>query len=1315
MEGILLQYKNKRVLLTVCSVFILVMLSLPVIPYSTAVSLSQEPSVDDTRVREIKVNIPSRGGDVESWGGRIESVAVQPGSLPGFEHVFAASTSGGLFKSEDGGRTWRHVDSLPAIFMKDVDYLPWNPEVVIATARRDSQIIRVDGYTTSGGGIWVSRDGGETWEKPVTSIPSAAIGSPIYGCMDEVSAYGIAFDTVLMQTAEGVTERRFIYVGTDCGLAISEDDGQTWRFKYSIPGALIPRTVLSVNSPGPGIVDLCLAGAPGFRRYDVLNDRWLINRDTFPPLVACTGIHALASSPAESNVIFAAVVSGNTNRSFGVSACRDGAAVMESNDGGNSWNLLFLTCGVNRAPFVSTTPRFTWGLNSFSIYFGNGGARGLVRLSNCSVGGTGLRCSNNQANWGDANGNYALEDSEVASSPSDNGWLPHQHADNNDIAWIMRSDGPPCPVFLANDGGVERSDDCGFSWRNVGNSKRGLNALQLYGVWGRIQRDHTDLYIGTQDNGVWHASLTYDVEELERSPWIKGAGAEGGFNALPRLGAEDDYIVYEYLAESQVSRASLHFDNFEAWNNPRGPFTRPGGGRFTVSYSFGFPYYLSPNTYLQSVGKGFFITSDNSRTWSWAGNASYVYDSRQFKIVGSPSDPIIYVHTPSLTQIAMLTNILPADGSLSESFINIPTRTSLAVYPRQWKWEVQFQVNPNNPSFWIIATNRTDHPVYITRDGGASWEAVDSIKRALTWEDTRVVNYKLGRILHPQVSAIAFHPSSLDIIFVGTEASGVLVSLDGGRTWGRIPGSEKITVVSGFFFDRDGRIFVSSWGRGLWVIEGIEPLEQPMPEPDIYEPNDTFDDATLIDPASMRHLHLLPTDAVDNENWIGEVRRPEMWLRIIKANLHSPTDVDYYKIILPDPMEPQDAHGGLPECASIERDHEFDGLRMDGWLELEGEFDANLRLNFVSGVPTSREDIKLFNGDTGEEISPEVLRCPRTNGLRSIVIAVGWRDFSMLPRLSYPNYTLSIKYMVDVTWRGEIPDWIEERREAGRVGSLTCSVVGEATVPGGLGEQPIFKFPNCKLASEFNLFHPPLRALKPDCRADGPGCPMYYPFNWQTKFPLDMTFTSSSDMRFVLLNSEEKIVTEAIPVGIKSEGTLSLRYRQDAAAPEEGKVYVKRMYVPELEPGLYILMVEGTEGVAKVYFVPPPEPEDRDGDGITDYFEDYPTTVTGAKVETTVTETVKVGGETTVTETTKIVVTETIAEKATTVTATKTVTTAAGEKNLSESIKETIENPTRIFDVFQEVIRNGDYLLILIITAFISLLFGVAVAYSRRK
>src|SRR5215211_275690 len=116
-------------------------------------------------VEEFPPVLPAKFGDMPLDGGRVQSIAVHPLTPDVF---LVANQFGGLWKSEDGSISWRHV--LSAVSAMDVAFDPDGVHA-LATLARDTGVV-------NGGGIWRSADQGLTWAKPKGADPPASVRVP---------------------------------------------------------------------------------------------------------------------------------------------------------------------------------------------------------------------------------------------------------------------------------------------------------------------------------------------------------------------------------------------------------------------------------------------------------------------------------------------------------------------------------------------------------------------------------------------------------------------------------------------------------------------------------------------------------------------------------------------------------------------------------------------------------------------------------------------------------------------------------------------------------------------------------------------------------------------------------------------------------------------------------------------------------------------------------------------------------------------------------------------------------------------------------
>ena len=393
-------------------------------------------------------------------GGRVNSLATVPHSTSIF---YAATELGGLYKTIDGGITWFRLNGHLPVRMMDVKVDPVTTQLVYATSLDDGRVNSLAGLNRMTG-INISRDGGTTWTRATALIPAG------YNCdaamQSQPQAYGIGIRPDASQ---------HVYIGTNCGLAISTDAGVNWTLLNPNP-AIPPTDVWSVivQAGGPtnqGIVDVCD------------NNGHFRSTDGGATWRGGTGLPgtlgnqcSLAVSPDEPDVLFVVMV----------------GSLFESDDGGATWLPFDSFLTFSRPEFFRTNQRSNiGGLNRFDLWFGG---VGLWRAS-CTtppppLSGVLRRCPQ-PSSWTDS-----LEG--------------HSHVDMGDIVFDPTVDpavGDACPMLLGNDGGVYRNIDLGQNcqtpqWQQPNVSPHALVLWNMAGV-PQPGTEAEDLYFATQDDGLW--------------------------------------------------------------------------------------------------------------------------------------------------------------------------------------------------------------------------------------------------------------------------------------------------------------------------------------------------------------------------------------------------------------------------------------------------------------------------------------------------------------------------------------------------------------------------------------------------------------------------------------------------------------------------------------------------------------------------------------------------------------------------------------------------------------------------------------------
>jgi len=186
--------------------------------------------------------------------GQIGSVRIHPTNpdvvwVSAQGDIFKPNAERGVFKTTDGGQTWRKVlflsDSVGAM---DLELQPGNPNVVYAWM---SRLERKPWTIISGsndGGFYKSTDGGERFTKITTGLPSQLIGKA-----------NLAVTAARPERVYALVEAK-----PGGGLYRSDDAGKSWTLINS-QGALIQRPFYYVAlGADPTNADVVYAGAEGF-------------------------------------------------------------------------------------------------------------------------------------------------------------------------------------------------------------------------------------------------------------------------------------------------------------------------------------------------------------------------------------------------------------------------------------------------------------------------------------------------------------------------------------------------------------------------------------------------------------------------------------------------------------------------------------------------------------------------------------------------------------------------------------------------------------------------------------------------------------------------------------------------------------------------------------------------------------------------------------------------------------------------------------------------------------------------------------------
>ena len=189
--------------------------------------------------------------------GQIGAVHIHPTNpnivwVAAIGNAFKANAERGVFKTTDGGKTWKKTlfvsDSIGAT---DLELNPANPDIVYAwmwRGERKPWTIISGAHNSSGVGFYKSTDGGEHFTKLSTGLPTELVGKANMA----VSAASPNRVYALVEAKPGG------------GLYRSDDAGQSWKLMSS-NGQLITRPFYYVTlAADPTNADVLYGGAEGF-------------------------------------------------------------------------------------------------------------------------------------------------------------------------------------------------------------------------------------------------------------------------------------------------------------------------------------------------------------------------------------------------------------------------------------------------------------------------------------------------------------------------------------------------------------------------------------------------------------------------------------------------------------------------------------------------------------------------------------------------------------------------------------------------------------------------------------------------------------------------------------------------------------------------------------------------------------------------------------------------------------------------------------------------------------------------------------------
>ena len=733
------------------------------VPPAIATSASAQTRSDSSLAADALGGLRWRSIGPAIMGGRTVDIAGIPGDP---STVYMATASGGLFKTNNNGTTWRSVfESGGTLSLGAVAVAPSDPNVVyIGTGENNPR-----NSASIGNGVYRSDDAGETWrhlglentEKTgrirvhptdPDTVYVAALGHE-WGANEERGVY--------RSRDGGASWDRVLFVNADTGAADLAMDPGNPRILYA--GMYdFRRQPWSFRSGGPG---------SGLYRSSDGGDSWTRLTDDALGNGLPTGVLGrigVAVAPSDASVVYAIIEA-------------ERGVMWRSDDRGRSWRMVTEDKTVHSRPF----------------YFSD------IRVD-----------PQNE------NRVYLLEGRLQVTEDAGATWRPTAqtvHGDHQSL-WIDPQD--PRRLINGNDGGWAFSYDRGATWEFVNSIPIG----QFYQISADM-RDPYDVCGGLQDNHVWCGpSNSLTTLGILNGHWERiHPGGDGYYVQADPDNPDLVYTNSHYGNIVTFDRSNGHTRAIHPYPvNLRGA----AAGEHPFRFNWNSPIQMSPHD-SQTIYFGsnvLFGTRDGGQSWAELSPDLSTNDPEKIQTSGGPITPdntsaeyhstIITIAESPLTPGVIWTGIddgnvqITRDGG--SSWTNVAG--NITGLP-QAAWISRVEASHHQPGTAYISVDQhrlDDRTPYVfkTADYGRTWTSIAG--------DLPPKHY---------VHVVREDPRNPELLYVGTEL-GIFASFSGGGEWTSLRRNlPPVAVRDMLIHPRDNDLIIGTHGRSAWILDDLTPLQ----------------------------------------------------------------------------------------------------------------------------------------------------------------------------------------------------------------------------------------------------------------------------------------------------------------------------------------------------------------------------------------------------------------------------------------------------------------------------------------------------------
>ena len=692
-------------------------------------------------------------------------------------------------------------------------------------------------FGATGGGVWKTEDGGQSYENISDGYFGGSIGSVAVSKSD---------NNVIYVGGGEVTLRGNVSSGY--GIWKSVDAGKTWNFSGLPKSRHVPRIVIDPNNHN--IVYAAVLG----NIYKPTSDRGVYkSKDggkTWEKVLFSnnhSGVVELVMDPSNSRTLYAAT--WRVNRTpYSLNSGGEGSALWKSVDQGENWTKISInegfaegTLGIIGVTVSPVNTQRVWAIvenqEKGGIYRSEDGGSTWSHINDSrELRQRAWYYSKIYADTKDEDIVYVMNVSYHKSKDGGKTFKSNNapHGDHHDL-WIAPEDNQR--MIIADDGGAQISFNGGETWTTYHNQP----TAQFY----RVTTDNSfpfRIYVAQQDNSTLRVNYRSSGGGISEDDWEPTAGGESAHLAIDPL---DNDIVYGGSYGGYLTRVN-HKTNSERGINvwPDNPM---GYGAEGMKYRFqwNFPIHFSKHDpkKLYTFSNHVHVSEDEGQSWEIISPDLTRNDPKKLKSSGGPI-------TQDNTGVEYYCTIFAAnESSIKEGLMWVGSDDGLIHLKKDGgnNWE---NVTPSNMPKWLMINSIEPSPfdpavcyvagtlyktgdfkpyLYKTSDYGKTWSLITN----------GIKSEHFTRVLRAD-------PEKKGILYAGTE-SGMYISFDDGNSWNSFQLNLPIVPITDLTI-KENSLIVATQGRSIWALDDLTVLHQ-------IDQNTVNEEINLFKPKTSYRTH----------------------------------------------------------------------------------------------------------------------------------------------------------------------------------------------------------------------------------------------------------------------------------------------------------------------------------------------------------------------------------------------------------------------------------------------------------------------------